>query len=116
MWPVKSAPQRAMPRHPSQLIRRIPGMCTGCWPQLSRREILPRITSIFQSTPTAALNLLVVDDNRDAAESCAMLLELSGHHVRTAFNARPARSAQFQVEPLLHKLAETIHAAAQGGP
>ena len=41
-------------------------------------------------TPTAGLRLLVVDDNRDAAESCAMLLELSGHLVRTAFNAGQA--------------------------
>ena len=34
--------------------------------------------------------ILVVDDNRDAAESCAMLLELSGHHVQTAYSGREA--------------------------
>jgi PAS domain S-box-containing protein len=37
------------------------------------------------STVRAGLKILVVDDNRDAADSCAMLLELSGHHVQTAY-------------------------------
>jgi CheY-like chemotaxis protein len=40
--------------------------------------------------PAAALKILVVDDNRDAAESCAMLLELSGHSVQTAYSGRQA--------------------------
>ena len=31
------------------------------------------------------LKILIVDDNRDAADACAMLLELSGHHVQTAY-------------------------------
>ncbi len=36
------------------------------------------------------LKILVVDDNRDAADACAMLLELSGHHVQTAYTGRHA--------------------------
>ena len=40
--------------------------------------------------PGAALRILVVDDNRDAADSCASLLELSGHHVQTAYTGRRA--------------------------
>jgi two-component system, chemotaxis family, CheB/CheR fusion protein len=36
------------------------------------------------------LKVLVVDDNRDAADTCAMLLELSGHHVQTAYGGRRA--------------------------
>jgi hypothetical protein len=32
----------------------------------------------------------VVDDNRDAADTCAMLLEASGHHVQTAYTGRLA--------------------------
>jgi PAS domain S-box-containing protein len=40
--------------------------------------------------PQAALEILVVDDNRDAADTCAMLLEASGHHVRTAYAGREA--------------------------
>jgi len=36
------------------------------------------------------LKILVVDDNRDAADTCAMLLEASGHHVQTAYTGREA--------------------------
>lgn len=36
------------------------------------------------------LKILVVDDNRDAADSCATLLELCGHHVQTAYTGRNA--------------------------
>jgi two-component system, chemotaxis family, CheB/CheR fusion protein len=42
------------------------------------------------SPPDVGLKVLVVDDNRDAADTCAMLLEMSGHHVQTAYTARQA--------------------------
>lgn len=38
----------------------------------------------------AGLKILVVDDNRDAADACASLLEMSGHHVQTAYTGRRA--------------------------
>jgi PAS domain S-box-containing protein len=38
----------------------------------------------------AGMKILVVDDNRDAADACAALLELSGHHVQTAYAGRRA--------------------------
>jgi PAS domain S-box-containing protein len=38
----------------------------------------------------AGMKILVVDDNRDAADACAGLLELSGHHVQTAYTGRRA--------------------------
>jgi PAS domain S-box-containing protein len=41
-------------------------------------------------SPDAGLKILVVDDNRDAADTCAMLLEASGHHVQTAYTGRQA--------------------------
>jgi PAS domain S-box-containing protein len=40
-----------------------------------------------QAAPVRRLKVLVVDDNRDAADSCAALLELSGHEVQTAYSA-----------------------------
>ena len=42
------------------------------------------------AAPTRPLRVLVVDDNRDAADSCATILELSGHQVQTAYNGTRA--------------------------
>jgi len=36
-------------------------------------------------TPGVGMRILIVDDNRDAADTCAALLALSGHHVQTAY-------------------------------
>jgi CheY-like chemotaxis protein len=41
-------------------------------------------------TALASLRVLVVDDNRDAADTCATMLELSGHQVRAAYNGTQA--------------------------
>jgi signal transduction histidine kinase/CheY-like chemotaxis protein len=43
--------------------------------------------------------VLVVDDSRDAAETCAMLLELSGHTVATATNAHEALALAPDLRP-----------------
>lgn len=47
-------------------------------------------------TPTAApeapLRVLVIDDNRDAADSLALLLGLSGHAVKALYDGRTALS------------------------
>jgi len=40
--------------------------------------------------PSAGRRILVADDNRDAAESLAMLLEMAGHEVRVAHHGRAA--------------------------
>jgi PAS domain S-box-containing protein len=40
--------------------------------------------------PIASLNVLVVDDNRDSADSLGMLLELKGHQVRIAYEGEKA--------------------------
>ena len=41
-------------------------------------------------TLTDPLRILVADDNRDNADSCCMLLQMSGHHVRAAYSGREA--------------------------
>jgi signal transduction histidine kinase len=46
-----------------------------------------------------ARRVLVVDDNRDAAESLARLLELSGHEVHTAHDGLDALAAAQRVRP-----------------
>ena len=40
--------------------------------------------------PTSARRILVVDDNKDAAQSLGLLLKLSGHAVRTAYDGPSA--------------------------
>ncbi len=43
--------------------------------------------------------VLVVDDNRDSAESLALYLELMGHAVRTAHDGNEAMSVALEVQP-----------------
>jgi PAS domain S-box-containing protein len=65
----------------SEFIVYLPlGSCSA-QPQPSRKAATP---AGFART----LKILVVDDNRDAADSCEALLELSGHKVQTAYSAR----------------------------
>jgi PAS domain S-box-containing protein len=48
---------------------------------------------------TTGRRILVVDDNQDSAMSLAMLLELSGHEVRTAFDGLQALDAAGELRP-----------------
>jgi CheY-like chemotaxis protein len=41
-------------------------------------------------TPPNRRRILIVDDNRDAADSLALLLQLNGHEVRTAYGGEEA--------------------------
>ena len=45
------------------------------------------------------LRVLVVDDNRDAADSCASMLQLSGHQVKTAYNGTQALQVGKEFRP-----------------
>ena len=51
------------------------------------------------TTHAAAHRILVVDDNVDAAETMAMLLELSGHETRTAFGGQDALEIALSFRP-----------------
>jgi PAS domain S-box-containing protein len=53
--------------------------------------------------PARSLRVLVVDDNRDAADSCATLLELEGHRTATAYsgNACLALGGAFRPQAVL---------------
>jgi PAS domain S-box-containing protein len=56
-------------------------------------ELLESCDAIDPRAPgeAPALRVLIVDDNRDSADSLAMLLELKGHEVRVAYSAARAR-------------------------
>jgi CheY-like chemotaxis protein len=51
------------------------------------------------SATRAARRVLVVDDNKDAAESLALFLELTGHQVRTAQNGAEALEVAREFRP-----------------
>ena len=51
------------------------------------------------TTTPARHRILVVDDNADAAETMAMLLELSGHETRTAFGGQEALDMALSFRP-----------------
>ncbi len=49
----------------------------------------------------AAKNILVVDDNEDAADSLAALLRLDGHHVQAVYSASAALQAVRSAQPAI---------------
>ena len=49
--------------------------------------------------PSVARRVLIVDDNRDAADSLAMMLQLDGHQTRTAYSAEGALEAAGEFAP-----------------
>jgi CheY-like chemotaxis protein len=49
--------------------------------------------------PSSGRAILVVDDNRDAADSLAMLLEIGGHQVTTAYSAPDALKRASELKP-----------------
>jgi two-component system, chemotaxis family, CheB/CheR fusion protein len=70
------------PGRGSEFIVRIPVGAPLKTPEVEATTDVP--------VPGAGLKILVVDDSRDAADTCAMLLELSGHHVQTAYTGQRA--------------------------
>jgi CheY-like chemotaxis protein len=59
--------------------------------------------SAVEQVATVQRRILIVDDNRDAAESLAMLLTLSGHEVHTAYDGHEAveAAAKFELDLIL---------------
>ena len=56
----------------------------------SSAEMPPRRTRRRSEANASARRILLVDDNRDATDSMAMLLRLGGHDVRTAYDGQTA--------------------------
>ena len=63
---------------------------------------LARIKPAAHEPPAApALRVLLVDDNRDAADTCATLLELAGQDVRVSYSGRMALELAEKFHPQL---------------
>ncbi len=59
----------------------------------------PPEPTVSEPTPTTARRILVVDDNRDSAESLAMLLKLTGNETHTAYDGLEAVEAAATFKP-----------------
>ena len=51
---------------------------------------IPQLSDAADNVAGIGLRVMVADDNRDAADMCAALLESWGHHVQTAYSGRQA--------------------------
>jgi len=67
------------PGHGSEFVVRLPTIAGGAVRQMEEGE-----------KPMKRYRMLVVDDNRDSAESLALLLKLTGHDTRTALDGEAA--------------------------
>ncbi|WP_293391497.1 ATP-binding protein [Nevskia sp.] len=82
-----------------------PGLGRGssfrvCLPIVRSTAIAAQTEESPPLAPAAqALRVLIADDNRDAAESLAILLEIDGHEVRTAFTGREAIALAQELKP-----------------
>ena len=68
----------------SKFVLRVPLLADELPPPVATKEKLPT---------SAAVRILVVDDNADAANSLAMLLRVNGHDVVTAYDGEQASDA-----------------------
>ena len=55
----------------------------------------------LEPTPAESLRVLLVDDNRDAADTCATLLELAGQDVQVAYSGQKALELAEKFHPQL---------------
>lgn len=79
--------------HGSQFILRLP------LDTMHLSESDASLPSTSAAEPTVRRSIVVADDNRDAAESLSMLLQLSGHEVHTVHDGQRALEAIQRVRP-----------------
>jgi PAS domain S-box-containing protein len=76
--------------HGSEFVVKLPVLATG---------VPPVLHSEAPAAPVHRSRILVADDNIDAADSLAMILEMSGHNVRVAHDGRAALSVAQSFRP-----------------
>jgi len=70
-------------------------------PLVIEKTSAPLPTIDADTVPGIHHRVLVVDDNRDSAESMAMILGFMGHEVRTAFDGEAAVAAAAEFQPAI---------------
>jgi PAS domain S-box-containing protein len=68
-------------------------------PALPESAVIVAAPSATAQPPAGRCRVLIVDDDEDTAESLAMLLEASGHHVRMAHDGPAALEAAMEYRP-----------------
>jgi len=66
---------------------------------VDRRHVVEPLKTKSEPSQSPSRRILVVDDNRDASESLAALLELSGHEVRVADGGEAGVAAEAEFRP-----------------
>jgi CheY-like chemotaxis protein len=67
----------------SEFVVRLPAL-------VETAKLPPPEPTVSEPTTTTARRILIVDDNRDSAESLAMLLKMTGHETHTAYDGLEA--------------------------
>lgn len=78
----------------SEFVVRLPLVALEHPPTVTSTQLTP-------ATRSGGLRILIADDNLDSANSWAMLLEMSGHDVRTARNGQEALAIAAEFQPQL---------------
>jgi CheY-like chemotaxis protein len=68
-------------------------------PLLAESAATKEIRMEDETEPVRGLRVLVVDDNRDSADSLALWLELAGHDMRTAYSGQEALDVAEAFQP-----------------
>jgi PAS domain S-box-containing protein len=95
--------QRLVQMHDGQIEAQSNGPGTGSefivrLPTISASSVQP-IPERAQSAAPPSRKVLIADDNRDAATSLAMLLEMAGHETRVVFDGQSAIEAAEEYHP-----------------
>ncbi len=100
--------RRLVELHHGSIEARSEGPGKGCefvvrLPTVEGAELAARPSAFRPSVTASPRRVLVVDDNRDAATSAAMLVEMMGNEVRTAFDGEDAvrLAAEFRPDVIL---------------
>ena len=76
----------------SEFVVRLPVVVEASVPQ-------PPDSEEMQNVPNSSLRVLIVDDNRDSANSLAMMLKIMGNDTRTAYDGQEAVTAAGEFRP-----------------
>ncbi|HEX2223414.1 MAG TPA: ATP-binding protein [Thermoanaerobaculia bacterium] len=79
----------------TEIVVRLPALPPAVAEMAPGRTASPR----SGTAPVSPLKILVVDDNRDSAESLALLMGMTGHEVRTAYDGQFALVEARAFEP-----------------